>query len=110
MINIDSNGIGTGIRISGAKTYMDLFPYIEKAKKNYNIASIIDPSTISIGRGASDYDPFLRLGIPTWANWTTGGKGGGYHDANDTIYFITPKIMQDVAKLYFSAVYEYLDR
>jgi len=110
MINIDSNGIGTGIWITGAKTYTDLFPYIEKVKKDYNIACTIGSSTISIGRGASDYDPFLRLGIPTWASWTTGGKGGGYHDANDTIYFITPKIMQDVAQLYFAAVFEYLDR
>jgi hypothetical protein len=110
MINIDMNGIGSEMWISGAKTYPDLFPYIEKAKKDYNIMCTINSSASLKGSEISDFAPFLRLGIPTWANWTTGGKGGGYHDANDTIYSITPKIMQDVAKLYFSAVYEYLDR
>jgi hypothetical protein len=110
MINIDSNGIGNGLWITGIKTYKELYAFIEKAKKDYDIKSSIEGSEIAPDRGMSDYSAFLNMGIPSWANWTRGGKGGGYHDPNDTIYYITPKIMQDVAKLYFAASYEFLDK
>lgn len=110
MINIDSNGIGTGLWIMGAKTYKDLYAYIEKAKKDYDIKCSIDIGEIGPDRGMSDYTAFLKMGIPSWANWTRGGKGGGYHDPYDTIYYTTPWIMQDIIKLYFAATYDYLDR
>ena len=110
MINIDSNAVGTGLWITGLKTYKELSAYLEKVKKEYNIKCDIDGSEIVPDRGASDYDAFFKMGIPTWANWTRGGKGGGYHDPNDTIYYVTPKIMQDIVKLYFAASYEFLDR
>lgn len=110
MVNIDSNGIGTGLWITGIKTFKELGVYLEKAKKDYDIKCGIGGSEIALDRGASDYDAFLRMGIPSWANWTAGGKGGGYHDPNDTIYYTTPKIMQDIARLYLAAAYEYLNK
>jgi len=41
--------------------------------------------------GNSDYDPFLKRGIPALSTWVRGGQRYGVHTEEDSIYVITPR-------------------
>ena len=107
MVNIDVAGAGTGIRVTGGKTYPDLYNLIEKVNDKYSINRNISSGEISPVGGNSDYAPFLTKGIPAYTNSTSGGQRFGIHTAADSIYIVTPKVMEDMARLYFMASYLY---
>ena len=50
-------------------------------------------------RGGSDHAPFVEKRIPAVSVFSGGAKHMGYHKADDTIYWITPKIMESIAKI-----------
>jgi hypothetical protein len=110
MVNIDVAGAGTGIRVTGGKTYPELYGLIEKVNEKYSINPDISAGEISPVGGNSDYAPFLAKGIPAYTNSSRGGQRFGIHTAADSIYIVTPKVMEDMARLYFMASYIYLNK
>lgn len=110
MVNIDVAGAGTGIRVSGGKTYPELYSLIEKVNDTYDINPNISAGEISPVGGNSDYAPFLATGIPAYTNSTRGGQGFSIHTESDSIYIVTPKVMEDMARLYFMASFLYANK
>jgi Zn-dependent M28 family amino/carboxypeptidase len=110
MVNIDVAGAGTDIRVTGGKTYPDLYNLIEKVNDKYTINPNISAGEISPVGGNSDYAPFLAKGIPAYTNSARGGQRFGIHTAGDSLYIVTPKIMEDIARLYFVASYLYANK
>jgi hypothetical protein len=110
MFNFDMNGVGSGIWVSGGKSYPEFYKIMMEVKEEFRIKCKIGTSTISPGRGGSDYASFLRKGYPSYSNWVTGAKKLEYHNPNDTIYLLTPKIMKDVVTLYFTAGYRFANK
>jgi hypothetical protein len=110
MVNIDVAGVGTGIRVRGGLTYPDLYDLITRVNDDYAINPNISAGEISSVGGNSDYAPFLARGIPAYTNSTRGGQRFGIHTAADSIYIVTPKVMEDMARLYFMASYQYANK
>lgn len=110
MSNHDMNGVGTSIYISGGKTYPELYQLMIRANNTYKINESLGAGGISPVGGASDYAPFLAKGIPSYSTWVRGGQRYSAHTAGDTIYIITPKIMEDIVKIYFVAGFRFLDK
>jgi len=110
MVNFDMNGSGNKLQVSGGRSFPELFTLLEKVNGEYSILETMTASEITAVGGNSDYAPFLEMGIPAYANWVAGGARGGVHSPDDSIYAITPQIMEDVARLYFLAVYGLADR
>jgi hypothetical protein len=110
MLNHDMNGVGRGLRIAGGKTYPDFYAFITKVNEKYSINDSVSAGEISQRFGNSDYAPFVENGIPAYSTWVTGGGGYGTHTEGDSIYVITPKIMEDIVRLYFMAGYLYANK
>ena len=110
MSNHDMNGVGTSISVSGGKTYPELYNLMVEANTTYKINDNLSAGGISSVGGNSDYAPFLERGIPAYSTWVRGGQRYGTHTAEDSIYIITPKVMEDIVKLYFMAGYRFLDK
>jgi hypothetical protein len=107
MVNIDVAGAGTGIRVTGGKTYPELYSFIQKVNDTYGINPNISAEEISPAGGNSDYASFLAKGIPAYTNSSRGGQGFSIHTEKDSIYIVTPKVMEDMARLYFMASFIY---
>jgi hypothetical protein len=110
MSNHDMNGVGTSIHVAGGETYPDFYEIILKVNAKYEINPNISAGTISRIGGNSDYAPFLEKGIPAISTWVRGGQRYGVHTAEDSIYVITPKIMEDIVRLYFMAGYQFANK
>lgn len=110
MVNIDVAGAGTDIQITGGKTYPDLFGLVKRVNDNYAINPNISAGEISGVGGNSDYAPFLVKGIPAYNTSSRGGQRIGIHTESDSIYTVTPKVMEDMARLYFMASYLYANK
>ena len=108
--NHDMNGVGSSLHVVGGKTYPELYQLIERVNNQYAIGCTISSSEISHVGGNSDYAPFLQQGIPAYSNWTRGGATYGVHTPGDNIYIITPKIMEEITRLYFMAGYLLLNK
>jgi len=109
MLNHDVNGVGNGIQVNGGKDHPALYEFIEQVNRKYAINPNVSAGEMGQGFGNSDHGPFLKKGIPAYATWVTGAAPYGIHTEEDSIYVITPKIMEDVARLYFMAAYLYAD-
>lgn len=110
MLNHDMNGVGSGLRIAGGSTYPELYEYLKEVNEKYSINNNISAGEIRQRFGNSDYAPFLEKGIPAYSTWVTGGGRYGVHTEGDSIYVITPKIMEDIVRLYFVAGYLFADK
>ena len=110
MSNHDMNGVGTSLYIAGGKTYPELYEIMLKVNAKYEINPNISGGIISHVGGNSDYAPFLEKGIPAYSTWVRGGQRYGVHTKEDSIYVITPKIMEDIVCLYFMAGYQFANK
>jgi len=111
MSNHDVNGNGTSLYISGGKDYPELFEILLEVNKKFKINQSVDAGDIRAMGAGSDYAPFVDKGIPTYSTWVRGGgRRGITHTAGDSIYVITPKIMEDIVRLYFAAGYQFLNK
>ncbi|NIM58317.1 MAG: M20/M25/M40 family metallo-hydrolase [Candidatus Aminicenantes bacterium] len=110
MSNHDMNGVGTSVYVAGGKTYPELYEIILKVNAKYKINENISGGTISHIGGNSDYVPFMEKKIPALSTWVRGGQRYGIHTKEDSIYVITPKIMEDIVRLYFVAGYQFANK
>ena len=81
-----------------------------KAGDIFEFNKNISAGKISHVGGNSDYAPFLEKGIPALSTWVRGGQRYGVHTKEDSIYVITPKIMEDIVRLYFMAGYQFTNK
>jgi hypothetical protein len=110
MSNHDMNGVGKAIHVAGGITYPELYNLMEAANSRFQIGATLSAGEISPVDGNSDYAPFLEKEIPAYNTGVRGGMGGGIHTAEDSIYTITPQIMEDIVRLFFAAGFLYADR
>lgn len=103
--NLDMVGQGTGLRVSGGASYPEIDGHFQAANDRYiHRPFSSSQERISVGRPRSDSVIFQRAGFRALGFGTTGRVEGMplyYHDPRDTTAFLTPEIMEDVAKLMF---------
>jgi hypothetical protein len=109
MVNFDSVGVGDTDMIAGAVEDPELFLLIKKVMMDYSISGKILAVKNEGLMTRSDHTAFQRRHIPSYGNWTN-GEDNGYHTDKDTIYKITPQIMEDLARTYFITIYRFLDK
>jgi len=109
MVNFDMVGVGDAASVAGADVDPELFSIIEKVMKQYSIRSKITAVKNEGMMSRSDHTAFQRRHIPSYGNWTN-GEDNGYHTGKDTIYKITPQIMEDLARTYFMAIHKFLEK
>jgi hypothetical protein len=109
MVNFDMVGVGDTAAVAGADVDPELFSIMEKVIKQYSIRLNITAVKNEGMMSRSDHTSFQRRHIPSYGNWTN-GEDNGYHTDKDTIYKITPQIMEDLARAYFMAIYRFLEK
>jgi len=108
MFNHDMNGEGDGTRYGYTTNMAGFNEMILEADKLTNI--IKGSREINeIGVRSSDYAPFYQMGAAC-AAFFSNGPHLAYHLPGDTIYRINPDIMADIAKLSFTASYNWANR
>jgi hypothetical protein len=109
MVNFDMVGVGDTNMVAGAVEDSGMFTIVEKAMKDYSIPGSFVAVKNEGMMARSDHTAFLRHHIPSYGNWTN-GEDNGYHTDKDTIYKITPQIMEDIARAYFIGIYRFLQK
>ncbi|MCP5107139.1 MAG: M20/M25/M40 family metallo-hydrolase, partial [bacterium] len=100
VFNMDMVGSGPNVFILRLKNYPKMEKIITAAPQILNLNCKITGNKVTGSRrGGSDHAPFVQKGIPAVSIFSAGGKHHGYHKNSDTIYWITPKIMEDIAKI-----------
>lgn len=109
MVNFDMVGVGDTNMVAGADVDPELFNIMVKAQKEYSISGKMVAVKNEGMMTRSDHTAFQRKHIPSYGNWTN-GEDNGYHTDKDSIYKITPQIMEDIARAYFVGIYKYLQK
>ncbi len=101
MINMDMVGVGNKIFVLGLKNFKEFEKAFYKSKEELGIKIELKGNKIPLAmmRNGSDHAPFARIGIPSVSVFSSGSKHHGYHTKEDTIYWITPKIMEDIGEI-----------
>jgi hypothetical protein len=112
-LNLESVGRGERITVEYGRNFPELMAVIERA----NAATVkreLRPSlSMSYARPRTDATHFFWAGIPTLNFGASGGAPLGlstYHTTYDTADRLTPKIMEDLAKILLPAVVELANR
>ncbi len=99
MINLDMIGVGPDMFVKRLHNYKNIEDLFIKSKDIFSLKCGIEGSKEdAISYGGDDFY-FLQNNIPSITFFSTGGKRNGYHTPGDNIYWITPKIMEDIAKI-----------
>ena len=108
MFNHDMNGEGDGTRYGYTTNMAGFNDMIIKADKLTNIIQG-GREIKEVGVRSSDYAPFYQMGAAC-ATFFSNGPHLAYHLPGDTIYRINPDILADIAKLSFTASYNWANR
>jgi Zn-dependent M28 family amino/carboxypeptidase len=109
MINLESVGRGETISGGSGRNYPDLWAYFERNNTKYIHRQVRTTQNANLARPRQDAAHFMWAGIPTISFGTGGGRQvpvATYHTTHDTIEWITPEIMEDLARLVYLAVVE----
>jgi Zn-dependent M28 family amino/carboxypeptidase len=100
VFNMDMVGAGPDVFILRLKNYPEVETVIREAREKLKLNCKIKGNKVTRrGRDGADHAPFVKKGIPAVSIFSSGGKHHGYHTDEDTIYWITPKITEDIAKI-----------
>lgn len=100
VFNMDMIGAGPNVFIARLKNYPEIEKILMETPRKLNLSCQIKGNEVTKkGRGGADHAPFVEKGIPAVSVFSTDGKHNGYHTNDDTIYWITPKITEDIAKI-----------
>lgn len=108
-INLESIGRGEKLGIGAGKNYPDLYDVVERNNRMYIHRAISADTTANLARPRQDAAHFLWAGIPTIGMGTYGAKPvpvATYHTTHDRAEYITPEIVEDIARLTFLTVME----
>jgi hypothetical protein len=108
-VNLESIGRGERLAVGAGKNYPQLWQVFERNDQKYIHLPIVADSTANLGRPRQDAAHFLWAGIPTIGIGTYGAKPvpvATYHTTQDKPQYITPEILEDIARLTFLSVIE----
>jgi hypothetical protein len=110
-INMEGPGSGDKISAFGGQTYPAFWKFIEKANDTYVHRVLTSTPAAYPGRPRQDSAWFFWKGVPSVTFSSFGFNAGRptYHNTHDNLGIITPRIMEDIAELLFTAVMD-MDR
>ncbi len=108
-INLESIGRGEKLVIGAGKNYPGISKVVEHNDNKYIHRPIVADTTANLGRPRQDAAHFLWAKIPTIGIGCYGAKPvpvPTYHTTHDIPEYITPEILEDIARLTFLSVVE----
>jgi hypothetical protein len=108
-VNLESIGRGEKLGVGAGKNYPQLWKVVDRNNAKYIHRSIIADTTANLARPRQDAAHFLWAHIPTIGIGTFGAPPvpvATYHTTQDKIDYITPEILEDIARLTFLSVVE----
>ena len=108
VFNMDMVGVGTGAYVAGGKNFPEVFKALEEAR-DWCEPGIKLTAGESSGEARADHGPFQELGVHAVSLFGSGGSHHGYHTPEDTVFFITPKNMEVIGRIVFTAAYSLAD-
>lgn len=102
VFNLDMVGQGTGAWVSGGTNFPDLFGALETAR-DISSPGLKLVAGNSSGEARADHGPFQEAGIPAVSLFGAWGVSHGYHTPEDTLYWLTPKTIESLARVVFLA-------
>ncbi|MCU0285912.1 MAG: M20/M25/M40 family metallo-hydrolase [Acidobacteria bacterium] len=100
VFNMDMIGAGPNVFIARLKNYPEVEKILVETPRKLNLCCQVKGNEAGKkSRGGADHAPFVEKGIPAVSIFSTDGQHHGYHTNDDTIYWITPKIIEDIAKI-----------
>ncbi|HNX50268.1 MAG TPA: M28 family peptidase [Thermoanaerobaculaceae bacterium] len=104
MLNFDMDGAGNGMFVLGGENFPNIWdPLVAAGNALY--PELYLKRARSEGEARADHGPFQEAGIPAVSIFSSGGQHHGYHTPEDTVYFITPKIMEVIGRISLHAVF-----
>ena len=106
-INLESIGRGEKLAVSAGKNYPQLWNVVERNNRQYIHQSLVADSTANLGRPRQDAAHFLWAGIPTIGIGSYCAMPvpvATYHTTLDKPEYITPEILEDIARLTYLSV------
>lgn len=107
--NLDMVGQGTGAYVSGGTNFPDLFRGLEAARDEMAPGLQLKGGPSS-GEARADHGPFQEAGIPAVSLFGAWGVSHGYHTPEDTLFWLTPKTIESLARITFLAAANEADR
>jgi len=111
-INMEGPGIGTKISASGGTTYPKFWEFVQRANTGY-IHRVLTTGPASYpARPREDSAWFFWKGVPSLTFGSYGGLRSplpAYHNTRDSLEWITPEIMEDIAQLLFMTIMDVSD-
>ncbi|MBN2431205.1 MAG: M20/M25/M40 family metallo-hydrolase [Acidobacteria bacterium] len=98
VLNTDMVGAGPDIFVLGLKKDPRFELLANRVKDSLGLTCRLEGNE-RIGSSGADHGPFIEKGIPAVSVFSSGGDHHGYHTDQDTIYWITPRIMEDIGRL-----------
>ncbi len=90
-------GAGPDIFVLRLKNYPEIESLSREASEVFGLKSHIKGNKVTKNSTNGDHATFVDKGISAISIFGSGGDHHGYHTDADTIYWITPKIMEDIA-------------
>jgi len=100
MINMDMVGAGINIFVMGLENYPRFETLLRAAAEKFNYRQKISGNKVEEPyRANTDSYPFLEQGVAAVTFFSADGDHHGYHTNSDTVYWITPKITEDIVRM-----------
>ncbi|MFC2156303.1 M20/M25/M40 family metallo-hydrolase, partial [Acidobacteriota bacterium] len=106
LLNMDGVGIGTRLNAAAGQNYPELYGFVEQANEAYVHRMMSGSFFSNIARPRLDAARFMWAGVPTLSFSASGGGLSHYHITKDSIEYIMPEIMEDLAQILFLAILE----
>ena len=110
MDRLGMDGVGCGDRINAlaAENYPGFWEFIKTSNDKYIHREISPRFFSNIARPRLDAARFMWKNVPT-LSFSVSGSESYYHNTKDSIEYITPEILEDMAQLIFMAVMDMAD-
>lgn len=100
VFNMDMVGAGPDMFVMRLKNYPKMEKIITAVPQKLGLNCRVKGNKVTgKRRPGADHAPFVLKGIPAVSVFSHNGQHHGYHKNEDTIYWITPKIMESIAKV-----------
>jgi hypothetical protein len=106
-INLESIGRGEKISVGAGENYPQLWKVIDRNNAKYLHRTVTTSYNANLARPRQDAAHFLWANIPTIGIGTYDAKPlsvATYHTTQDKVEYITPEILEDIARLMFLSV------
>jgi Zn-dependent M28 family amino/carboxypeptidase len=106
-INLESIGRGEKISVGAGENYPQLWSVVERNNANYLHRTVTTYYNANLARPRQDAAHFLWARIPTIGIGTYDAKPlpvATYHTTQDKVEYITPEILEDIARLMFLSI------